>query len=168
MFYDGDNHVTYPNSEYPNAGRICLIRSKDEGHTWSSPIVIYDDVNDNRDPHINQMSDGSLVLSFFSLEFETSDLQILKINEPSYNEEQTNKFGNNPDLLHKQQPENFEKKVRPTGPINWTSKGPYVLKSNDNGNSWQKEPKLIATSKSGWNCSAKVKEMPDGSWLLPV
>ncbi len=168
VFYDGDDHVTYPNPEFPNAGRICLIRSKDEGCTWSNPVVIYDDANDNRDPHINQMSDGTLVLSFFSLEFKEADTQILRGEQPTYNQEQTSKFGNNPDLLHEQQPENSEKKVRPTGKVKWTSKGPYILRSWDNGNSWQKEAELIATSKPGWNCSAKVKEMPDGSWVLPV
>lgn len=168
VFYDGDNHVTYPNPEYPNAGRICLIRSKDEGVTWSNPSVIYDDVNDNRDPHINQMSDGSLILSFFSLEFDVSESQSLKGEEPSYNQDQVSKFGNNPDLLHEQKPENSELKVRPTGQIKWKSKGPYILKSFNHGNSWQKEAKLLTTSKPEWNCSAKVREMPDGSWLLPV
>ncbi|WP_419212091.1 sialidase family protein [Maribacter sp. X9] len=168
VFYDGDNHITYPTPEYPNAGRICLIRSKDEGSTWSDPIVIYDDVNDNRDPHINEMSDGSLILSFFSLEFYISESQSLRREAPSYNQDQVSKFGNNPDLLHEQKPENSEQKVRPTGQIKWKSKGPYVLKSFDNGNTWQKEAQLITTSKPEWNCSAKVREMPDGSWVLPV
>ncbi|WP_176712459.1 sialidase family protein [Allomuricauda sp. CP2A] len=168
VYYDGDNHVTYPNQEYPNAGRICLIRSKDEGRSWSTPVVIYDDVNDNRDPHINQMSDGTLVLSFFSLKFEVSGSHILKGEEPSYNQEQITKYGNNPDLLHEQQPENSKKKVRPTGKIKWKSIGPYVLKSYNNGKTWQEEAKLITTSTPDWNCSAKVREMPDGSWLLPV
>ena len=168
VFYDGDNHVTYPNSEYPNAGRICLIRSKDEGRTWSNPTVIYDDLNDNRDPHINQMSDGSIILSFFSLEFDESEPKNLKDEQPSYNQDQVSKFGNNPDLLHEEKPENSELKVRPTGQIKWTSKGPYILKSFNNGSTWQKEAKLIPTSTPEWNCSAKVREMPDGSWLLPV
>ncbi|MEZ4968974.1 MAG: sialidase family protein [Flavobacteriaceae bacterium] len=168
VFYDGDNHVTYPNLEYPNAGRICLIRSKDEGRTWSTPTIIYDDVNDNRDPHINQMSDGSLTLSFFSLEFDKSETQSAIEEEPSYSQDKVSKYGNNPDLLHEQKPENSELKVRPTGQIKWTSKGPYILKSFDNGSTWEKEAKLIPTSILEWNCSAKVKEMPDGSWLLPV
>jgi sialidase-1 len=168
VFYDGNDHVTYPTDEYPDAGRICLTRSEDEGKTWSSPVVIYDDLNDNRDPHINQMSDGTVVLSFFSLEFEVSDSQTSRGEEPSYSEEQIAKYGNNPDLLHEQQPENKKNKVRPTGPGKWTTKGPYILKSFDNGVSWESEAGYIITSEPGWNCSAKVKEMPDGTWLLPV
>lgn len=167
VYYDGDNHVTYPDPEYPNAGRICLVRSKDEGRSWSDPVVVYDDVHDNRDPHINQMGDGSLVLSFFSLEFETSKPQVLKGEEPLYDQEQVAKYGNNPDLLHEQKPKNAKRKVRPTGKIKWNSKGPYILKSRDNGITWQKKARLVSTD-PGWNCSAKVKEMPDGSWLLPV
>ncbi|WP_372936668.1 sialidase family protein [Mariniphaga sediminis] len=168
VFYDGNDHVTYPTPEYPNAGRICLTRSEDEGKTWSNPVVIYDDVNDNRDPHINQMNDGTVVLSFFSLEFEVSEASGSDENTPVYTKEQVAKYGNNPDLLHEQQPENLKKKVRPTGSGKWETKGPYVLKSFDNGKTWENEGKFIATSKPGWNCSAKVKEMPDGTWLLPV
>jgi hypothetical protein len=168
VFYDGNDHVTYPTPAYPDAGRICLTRSEDEGITWSSPVVIYDDLNDNRDPHINQMSDGTVVLSFFSLEFEVSDSQTSRGEEPSYSKEQIAKFGNNPDLLHEQQPKNIGKKVRPTGSRKWTTKGPCILKSFDNGKNWESEAKLIETPEPGWNCSAKVKEMPDGTWLLPV
>ena len=168
VFYAGNNHVTFPDEKYLKAGRICLVRSKDEGRTWSNPVVIYDDINDNRDPHINQMSDGSLILSFFSLEFEASVSQKLISNEPSYSNEQITKFSNNPDLLHEQQPENFEKKVRPTGSREWTTIGPYILRSNDNGKTWENEAKLITTYTQGWNCSAKVRELPDGTWLLPV
>ena len=99
VFYDGDDHVTYPNPEYPNAGRICLTRSKDKGCAWSNPVVIYDDVNDNRDPHINQMSDGSLILSFFSLEFEVSGSQGLSGEEPSYTKEQDDTPGAYPSTI---------------------------------------------------------------------
>lgn len=167
VFYDGDDHVTFPSSEYPNAGRICMVRSRDEGRTWSPPVVIYDDINDNRDPHINQMSDGSLILSFFSLEFESDSAASVQ-KETSYTKEQITRYGNNPDLLHEQKPVHTEEKTRPTGPRKWTSKGPYVLKSYDDGMTWEKEAKLITTSTPRWNCSAKVREMPDGTWLLPV
>ena len=104
--------------------------------------MIYDDINDNRDPHINQMTDGTVVLSFFSLEFEVSDLQTLRGEEPSYSEEQIAKYGNNPDLLHEQQPKNIGKKVRSTGSKKWTTKGPYILKSFNNGTTWESESKL--------------------------
>lgn len=36
VFYAGDEHVTKQSERYPKAGRICLVRSKDEGKTTSS------------------------------------------------------------------------------------------------------------------------------------
>ncbi|MCE5345236.1 MAG: glycoside hydrolase [Bacteroidales bacterium] len=66
VFYAGDSHVTRSSEKYPNAGRICMVRSKDEGHTWTKPVVIYDDIIDNRDPHICQVSNGTVICSFFS------------------------------------------------------------------------------------------------------
>ena len=67
VFYAGYGHVSLPNAEWPKGGRICMVRSHDEGRTWSAPRILYDDVNDNRDPHIAQLNDGTLICSFFSL-----------------------------------------------------------------------------------------------------
>lgn len=67
VFYAGYHHISFPNAEYPTGGKICMVRSSDEGRTWTAPVVIYDDERDNRDPHIAQLSDGSLICSFFSL-----------------------------------------------------------------------------------------------------
>lgn len=66
VFYAGYGHVSLPNREYPRGGRICLVRSRDEGRTWSHPVVLYDSPEDDRDPHIAQLSDGTLVCSFFT------------------------------------------------------------------------------------------------------
>ncbi len=44
-----------------------MVRSSDDGRTWSEPDVLYDDEMDNRDPHVAQMSDGSVICTFFSL-----------------------------------------------------------------------------------------------------
>ncbi|GAA5219998.1 sialidase family protein [Membranihabitans marinus] len=72
VFYGGYGHVSYPNEGYPNAGRICMVRSKDEGKTWSKPITIFDDIYDNRDPHISQLNDGTIMVSFFSLNLKSN------------------------------------------------------------------------------------------------
>jgi hypothetical protein len=42
------------------------VRSKDEGTTWSVPRVLFDGPFDDRDPHIAQMQDGTVVCSFFT------------------------------------------------------------------------------------------------------
>jgi sialidase-1 len=70
VFYAGYGHISYHTEAYPKAGRICLVRSSDEGRTWTRPQTIYDDFNDNRDPHINQLRNGTLVVSLFSLLFD--------------------------------------------------------------------------------------------------
>lgn len=176
VFYAGNNHVTFPCEKYPKAGRICLVRSEDEGRTWSSPVVIYDDLNDNRDPHINQLSDGSVICSFFSLKFNAPDSvkatssDFLTTKDSSYTREQVARFGNNPDLLKEQRTSNTSGKLRQTEPIpeKWIGQGPFIIKSFNNGKTWERKAKLVATSTPDWYCSAKVREMPDGLCLLPV
>lgn len=66
VFYAGYGHISLPNKEWLKGGRICMVRSKDEGKTWSNPEILFDDEVDNRDPHIAQMSDGTVICSFFS------------------------------------------------------------------------------------------------------
>jgi len=65
VFYCGYGHVSLPNAEWPRGGRICLVRSSDEGRTWSPPKVLFDGPQDDRDPHISALRDGSLLCSFF-------------------------------------------------------------------------------------------------------
>ncbi|MDB5208425.1 MAG: hypothetical protein JWR72_3500 [Flavisolibacter sp.] len=71
-FYSGDGHVTKANANYPKAGRICFVRSKDEGKTWSTPRILYDDVEDNRDAHLTQLNDGTIICTFFNLRIDTA------------------------------------------------------------------------------------------------
>ncbi|MGC8784361.1 MAG: sialidase family protein [Armatimonadota bacterium] len=66
VFYAGYGHVSLPNREYPRGGRVCFVRSQDEGRTWSQPQVLYDGADDDRDPHIARLHDGTLVCSFFT------------------------------------------------------------------------------------------------------
>ena len=127
VFYAGDEHVTKQSEKYPKAGRICLVRSKDEGRTWTEPVTIYDDTDDNRDPHIAQLSNGSLVVSFFSLKYAT--------------------FG--------------AKDYKMLG-------SPQLIWSRNNGKTWDKEATLLKTGDIDWLSSAQVREMPDGTVILPV
>jgi hypothetical protein len=65
VFYAGYGHVSLPEGDWPRGGRICLVRSSDEGRTWSEPRVLFDGPQDDRDPHIAALRDGTLVCSFF-------------------------------------------------------------------------------------------------------
>lgn len=67
VFYTGGGHVSLPGGAWPKGGKICMVRSADEGRTWTKPATIFDDGRDNRDPHIARLSDGTLAVTFFSL-----------------------------------------------------------------------------------------------------
>ena len=112
VFYAGYGHVSKPNAEWPKGGRVCMVRSSDEGRTWRKPEVLYDDEADNRDPHIAQMSDGTLICSFFS------------------------------------------PKV-----------GAQITRSRDGGKTWEEKAQTVV---AGWPCSAPVREMPDGTYILGI
>lgn len=66
VFYAGYGHVSLPKADWPKGGRICMVRSKDEGRTWTAPRVLFDSSVDDRDPHIAQMRDGTVVCTFFT------------------------------------------------------------------------------------------------------
>lgn len=66
VFYAGYEHVSLPKPEFPKGGRICCVKSSDEGRTWSAPRILHDGPFDDRDPHIAQMRDGTLICSFFT------------------------------------------------------------------------------------------------------
>ncbi|MBI3414513.1 MAG: exo-alpha-sialidase [Verrucomicrobia bacterium] len=68
VFYAGYGHVSLPKDGWPKGGRVCMVRSRDEGRTWSAPQILFDGPQDDRDPHIAQMRDGTTVCSFFTYE----------------------------------------------------------------------------------------------------
>ena len=71
VFYAGYGHVSLPRDSFPKGGRICSVRSGDEGRTWSAPQILFDGPFDDRDPHIAQMNDGTIVCSFFTYRPQT-------------------------------------------------------------------------------------------------
>ncbi|NOY82192.1 MAG: DUF1080 domain-containing protein [Kiritimatiellaeota bacterium] len=123
VFYAGYGHVSLPNAEYPKGGRICMVRSSDDGRTWSEPVILFDDEMDNRDPHVAQMSDGAVICTFFSL-------------TP------------NPK----------------TG--RWNVHSARMVRSTDGGKTW--ETKARSLCPDDWVCSAPVRELPDGTYILGV
>ncbi|HRK35953.1 MAG TPA: sialidase family protein [Candidatus Hydrogenedentes bacterium] len=51
------------------AGRLDLVRSTDGGKTWSKPAVLVDGPQDDRNPALGQLADGTLVAAFTVLEW---------------------------------------------------------------------------------------------------
>jgi hypothetical protein len=59
VFYAGYDHVSLPDIDHPRGGRICYTISENEDRTWSPAAILYDNPDDDRDPSIVQLSDGS-------------------------------------------------------------------------------------------------------------
>ncbi|NOY82345.1 MAG: exo-alpha-sialidase [Kiritimatiellaeota bacterium] len=57
VFRDGIAHVC-------PFGRIMLTRSRDEGRTWTQPVVIWDSPSDERDPSIHALPNGRILVTF--------------------------------------------------------------------------------------------------------
>jgi len=73
VFYAGYAHVSLPNQDFPKGGRICMVRSTDDGKTWSTPAVLFDSPVDDRDPHVSQVSNGTVMCTFFTYEPSNQD-----------------------------------------------------------------------------------------------
>lgn len=66
VFYAGYGHISLPNEQLPRGARIMAMRSTDNGKTWGKPVVAVDTPIDDRDPHIRQLADGTVMISFFT------------------------------------------------------------------------------------------------------
>src|SRR5437870_13804398 len=62
VFYSGYGHVSTPSSKWPKGGRIMAVRSSDNGQRWSKPLVVMDTNQDDRDPSVACLKDGTLLL----------------------------------------------------------------------------------------------------------
>jgi len=67
VFYSGYGHVSTPNAKWPKGGRIMAVRSSNNGHSWSKPVVVMDTDRDDRDPSVACLKDGTLFLNWFTL-----------------------------------------------------------------------------------------------------
>lgn len=66
VFYAGYGHISVPSTQLPRGARIMAMRSTDNGKTWSKPEVAVDTPIDDRDPHVAQLADGTVMISFFT------------------------------------------------------------------------------------------------------
>jgi hypothetical protein len=52
-------------------GRICVVESADGGQTWDEPRVAVDGPYDDRDPKLVRLADGTVLLSYFIIDWST-------------------------------------------------------------------------------------------------
>src|ERR1035438_3910732 len=50
----------------PTGGRAMIIRSTDQGKTWSKPVTLIDTPADDRHPAFVELRDGTVLCSFFT------------------------------------------------------------------------------------------------------
>jgi Neuraminidase (sialidase) len=67
VFYAGYGHVSTPTARLPKGGRILAVRSSDNGKSWTKPLVVIDTAQDDRDPSVVCLQDGTLLLNWFTL-----------------------------------------------------------------------------------------------------
>lgn len=63
-FYAGNSHISSPKPSLPKGGRLCMMRSKDQGSTWSKPCTLLDLEGDDRDPSLMQTRKGTVICNF--------------------------------------------------------------------------------------------------------
>lgn len=75
---DGRLAVVYyssPTHEGSN-GKIMMTESEDNGQTWSAPVAIIDTPEDDRDPSIAELGDGTLLVSWFTYNNTTAERKV--------------------------------------------------------------------------------------------
>jgi hypothetical protein len=80
--YSSENLATYlklglpADIAAPKGGRAMIIRSTDNGKTWSKPVTILDTPDDDRHPAFIELADGTLLCSVFTYPgVDNADLQ---------------------------------------------------------------------------------------------
>src|SRR5438552_1706663 len=68
VFYSGYGHISTPSAKWPKGGRIMAVRSSDNGQSWNKPLVVIDTDQDDRDPSVACLKDGTLLLNWFALQ----------------------------------------------------------------------------------------------------
>ncbi len=63
-YREGEGHVR-------SDGRILVVESADGGETWAQPRVAVDGPWDDRDPKLVRLADGTVVLSYFVIDWST-------------------------------------------------------------------------------------------------
>ena len=137
--------IGLPDIRAPRGGRCHIMRSDDEGATWSTPKDLVDTEDDDRHPSVLELDDGTLLCPFFTYRFprETAIKYILSMDggetwsEPldPLGKPAAGGFGNGPAIQLKD------------GAVLWVSEGKFdqshehsvigVMRSEDRGRTFQ-------------------------------
>ncbi len=136
-----------PHYHHHSMSRAVIMRSCDEGRTWSGPVMIApDDDIGQQDPHITTLSDGSLFASYFTWQAHpTAEKQTLFDTYAELSEDKG---------------------------VIWRCCGVHIAISHDSGYSWKVHGKLIPAGAgrevyANAAMHSKAVEL-DGKLLLPI
>lgn len=106
-------------------GKVQMVRSSDNGETWSAPVTIANGPIDDRDAGIVQLPDGEIFVTYFtSLAYRTK--KFLTANWPRTSDE----------YWWRRHDEKLSDEVRKE------AVGNFAVRSRDNGKTWTKPEKL--------------------------
>ncbi len=158
-FYYSDGHARYNQTQGKLVGVTKLVKSYDNGDTWTDPITLIDLTDEDkengnfncesRDPNLQKLSDGTIIL--------TTPVRG-PIGKPGYNNN-SNSYGDY-----------------------WTTRT-YYMTSTDNGETWSElkevecdyfshgEPFLYddpTRTTGNWAKNGTIAELPNGDLLFPL
>ena len=106
-------------------GKVQMVRSTDDGETWSAPVTIANGPIDDRDAGIVQLPDGEILVTYFtSIAYRTP--KFLSTDWPRTSDQ----------YWWRRHDEKISDKVRAAALGNW------AVRSRDNGKTWSKPEKL--------------------------
>ncbi|NUQ65099.1 MAG: exo-alpha-sialidase [Pirellulales bacterium] len=188
VFYAGYGHVSNPSRDLPRGGAIYGMRSSDQGKTWSEPILVVDTPEDDRDPHVAQLANGDLLVSFFDSVYYVEDGK-RKRRAETYVVRSTDggKTWGKPDVVTApyQDTEGIGRRIFVSGPAAQL-KGPHVvlpiyyeptaghyvtsvIHSDDFGRTWTRaspvDPEASLKFSYGF-CEASIARVSDGRLII--
>ena len=165
----------------PTGGRAMIMRSTDEGKTWSKPVTLIDTPADDRHPAFVELRDGTLLCSFFTYSGEPENGDWGKESSLAVRVHFIRSFDGGRTWEKKsrqlQTPFSYDETDGPLVrlkdgsvlvAINGRAPGgppdqAAVLRSTDRGESWQ----LLATIKAAHDLQeVTVAELPDGQLVM--
>ena len=106
-------------------GKVQMVRSTDDGETWSASVTIANGPIDDRDAGIVQLPDGEILVTYFtSIAYRTK--KFLSTDWPRTSDQ----------YWWRRHDEKISDKVRAAALGNW------AVRSRDNGKTWSKPEKL--------------------------
>ena len=126
-------------------GQVHLVRSSDEGRTWSGPAVLADGPLDDRDAGVLETSRGTLLVNWFTSLAWESMLERAERAEPRPGKEREQQFAQDEARVARW------KKVRDalTDDVRRRELGCWVIRSEDGGTTWSDKIDTLVNSPHG-------------------